>query len=445
MKARSLAYTLLVALLAGCSDAPKGPSGGSVADKGLSLKDNQPKPDESAAENGGGETTANDWPNWLGPNADGISRETDWTAKWPADGPTTLWKKKVGIGFSSMAVATGADGTARVYTMGHRDGKEFVWCLDAETGDEIWSHSYAGKLVKNLHEGGPCATPTVDGDRVYTVGREGQLYCLDAADGKPVWSMDLQEEFGAELPAWGFTCSPVISGDVLIIEAGRTAALNKTTGKVIWQTALYPPGYGSPSLFIADGELRVAVLNNFGPMIVRADNGKEIVKDRWETAYKTNSTTPIVADGKVFISTGYDKGCALFDMADDKLDVVYTNKKMRNHFNNCVLLDGHLYGVDGNSNQSRNCKVVCTEFATGKVKWEHRGLGCGSLLIADGKLIILSDDGKLVTAAATPDAFRQIGSAQVLTGKCWTVPVLSHGRIYCRNTPGDLVCVDVRE
>ena len=426
MRACLLACTLLAVLAAGCSDASKGPSGGSVADESLSLDAGQSMP--------------GDWPNWRGPSADGISRETGWTAKWSGDGPPTLWKKSVGIGFSSMAVAAG-----RVYTMGHRDGKEFVWCLDAETGEKVWTHSYPGELVKNLHEGGPCATPTVDGERVYTVGREGQLYCLNAADGKPVWSMALQDEFGVELPAWGFTCSPVISGDVLIIEAGRTAALNKATGKVIWQTALYPPGYGSPSVFFAGDELRIAVLNNYGPMIVRADDGQEIAKEPWDTAYKTNAATPIVAGGKVFISTGYNKGCALFDLADDKLELVYANKKMRNHFNNCVLLDGYLYGIDGNSDQGRNCKVVCIDFATGDVKWEHRGLGCGSLVIADGKLIILSDDGRLVTAEATPEAFRQIDSARVLTGRCWTAPVLSHGRIYCRNAPGDLVCVDVRE
>ncbi len=447
MKIRFLACTLLVALLAGCSDAAKGPSGGSVADEGLSLGGAESTPDDSGfipALVDAAAARGDDWPNWRGPNADGISRETGWSAKWPADGPRTLWKNNVGIGFSSMAVTTGAVAAGRVYTMGHRDGQEFVWCLDAETGDEIWTHSYPGDLVKNLHEGGPCATPTVDGDRVYTVGREGQFYCLNAADGKPVWSMALQEKFGMDLPAWGFTCSPVISGDVLFIEAGRTAALNKKTGEVIWQTALYPAGYGSPCLFTAGDELRVAVLNNFGPMIVRADNGQEIARQPWDTQYKTNAATPVVADGKVFISSGYNKGCALFDMAGDKLELVYANKHMRNHFNNCVLLRGHLYGIDGNSDRSRNCKVVCMEFATGKVKWEHRGLGCGSLLIADGKLIILSDDGQLVTAEATPEAFRQIDSAQVLTGKCWTVPVLSHGRIYCRNTPGDLVCVDVR-
>ena len=380
------------------------------------------------------------WPNWRGPAVDGISRGTNWTSKWPSDGPKTLWRKSIGIGFSSMSVANG-----RLYAMGHQQGQEYVYCLDAETGEQLWEHSYEGKLVKNLHEGGPCATPTVDDELVYTCGREGQLYCLSAKTGEPVWSKALQIELGVKLPAWGFTCSPVVLGGWLIVEAGRTVAFDKRTGELIWQTAKYRPGYGSPCIFDFDGDTLIAVLNNDYLMIVRAEDGTEIAKEAWETSYATNSTTPIVADGHVFISTGYNKGCAMFRFDGKQLELAYANKSMRNHFNNCVLYEGDLYGIDGNSNSGRNCKLVCMNWKTGDVKWEHRGLGCGSLLIADGKLIVLGDQGKLVVAEATDKQFNELSVSEVLQGRCWTVPVLAGGRIYCRNTPGVLVCLDVRE
>jgi len=394
---------------------------------------------ETAAEPGPLEISTA-WPNWRGPNHDGISRETDWTAAWPDAGPKTVWTKQIGIGFSSMAVVN-----HRVYAMGHTSGQETVWCLNAETGEEIWKHSYKGKLVNNLHEGGPCATPTVDGELVYTVGREGQLFCLKANTGKPVWAKSLPSELGVKLPAWGFSCSPLVLGEKLIVEAGRTVAFNKTTGGILWKTEKYKLGYGSPYAFKLDQQLLLAVLNNDCLMVVRADNGKVLARQRWTTKYATSAATPIVVDGQIFISTGYNQGCALFAFDGEKLKPVYDNRDMRNHFNNCVLWKGNLYGVDGQSNSGRLCKIVCMDFKTGNVKWAERAYGCGSLLIADGKLIILSDKGELVTAEATDAGFKKISSARVLEGKCWTVPVLSNGLIYCRNAAGKLVCVHVRK
>jgi len=389
------------------------------------------------------EVTPGDWPNWRGPLGDGISRETSWAAEWPEGGPKTVWRKNVGIGFSSVSVADG-----RLCTMGHNGeddkGSETVYCFDAATGEPLWKHTYEGILVDNLHEGGPGATPTFDGDYVYTLGREGQLYCLAVADGKPLWSKMLQDELEVKLPEWGFTCSPLVLGDMLVVDAGRTVALNKQTGKWIWRTEKSRSGYGSPCAFPSDQGLLVAVLNNDCLLVVRAIDGTGVAQEKWETKYATNSTTPIVVGEQIFISTGYNKGCALLQLDGNGLEYVYDNRKMRNHFNNSVLWEGHLYGIDGNSSSSRTCKLVCMSWETGQVRWEQRGFGCGSLLVADGKLIVLSDDGRLVTAEATPEQFRQIDSAQVLHGKCWTVPVLSHGRIYCRNAVGDLVCLDVR-
>ena len=190
----------------------------------------------------------------------------------------------------------------------------------------------------------------------------------------------------------------------------------------------------------------LALLNNDYLLVVRADNGSEVARTKWETRFATNGTTPIVSKSDIFVSTGYDKGCALFrlDAAAGELTSTYQNRDMRNHFNNSILWKGHLYGIDGNSHHARSCRLVCMEFASGEVRWSQRGFGCGSVLIADETLIILSDDGRLVTAEATPQAYREISSAQVLSGRCWTVPTLANNRFYCRNAAGDLVALEAK-
>lgn len=162
------------------------------------------------------------WPHWLGPKYDGIAHESGWSSEWPESGLDEVWRKQVGIGFSSMAIADG-----RLYTMGWADDKETVFCLKPDTGEEIWKHIYPGAKIDNLHDGGPCATPTIDGEFVYTLGREGQLYCLKAASGEVVWEKKLPEETGVEVPEWGFTSSPLIEKDLVIVDGGRVVAFDK--------------------------------------------------------------------------------------------------------------------------------------------------------------------------------------------------------------------------
>ena len=159
------------------------------------------------------------WPNWMGPNFDGISHETGWSSTWPANGLHVVWSRQIGVGFSSISIADG-----RLFTMGHVNGKEIVWCLNANTGEEIWNHQYPCRLNDNLHEGGPGATPTVDGEHVYTLGKEGQLYCLDIATGKVIWEVMLQKDLEVGNPDWGFSSSAVISGNQQILEGGRVGA-----------------------------------------------------------------------------------------------------------------------------------------------------------------------------------------------------------------------------
>ena len=376
------------------------------------------------------------WLNWMGDNHDGVSYESGWSTNWPESGLTPQWERNVGIGFSSVSIADG-----RLFTMGHSAGKEFVYCLDAQSGEIIWTHSYPSKLVANLYEGGPGSTPTIDDERVVTLGKEGQLFCLRATDGDVLWNRDLQKDFDVGLPEWGFNSSAFVLNDQLIIQGGRVAAYEKTTGNLNWKTSRHTAGYGSAALFSYKDQTLVITLDSDAVRVVNSKDGAELDAFPWKSPFRTNSTTPIVNKDTIFVSTAYNVGCGLFKFNGEQLELTYDNRDMRNHFNNSILHDGYLYGVDGNSNFGRVIHLVCMNHTTGKVAWKHKGLGCGSLMIADGKLVILSEDGRLVIAKATPDEYVELAAAQILDGRCWTVPVLLNGCVYARNAKGNLVCV----
>lgn len=376
---------------------------------------------------------SSDWPNWRGPTYNGQSKETDWQANWPEAGPKRLWRQAVGTGFSSIAVAGG-----RAYTMGNDKDIDTVWCFDAATGEEIWKHSYPCPKDANLYEGGPGATPTVDGKRVYTFSKKGHLFCLNAATGEVIWKRNIDQQFKAKLPKWGFAGSPLVQGDKLFLNAGSAGiALDKATGETVWQSGKGPAGYATPVPFEQKGLKCLAIFGQNSLIAVNAADGKQLWQTPWQTSYDINAADPIISDGKVFISSGYNKGCALFEIADPPKEL-WKNRTMRNQFSSCVLVDGYLYGFDMSV-------LKCVDFKTGQEKWSQKGLGKGSLMAADGKLIILGDSGELVTAEPSPEAFKPISRAKVLAGRCWTVPVLAGGRIYCRNAAGDLVCLDVRK
>ena len=382
-----------------------------------------------------------DWPCWRGPDHDGISKESGWATTWPAEGPKQLWKVGVGIGFSSCSVVGN-----RVYTMGHRDGSDHVRCLDALTGKEIWKWSYPAQLDARLYEGGPNSTPAVADGLVFTLGRYGEAHCLGAADGKLVWQQNLMKEFTLKEPGqdwWGFTGSPLVEGDLVILAAGTHGlALDKKTGRRVWFTGTGANGYASPVPVLHQGQRAIAVFGARSLGVVDAKNGRLLRELPWKTAYDVNAADPIFADGHVFLSSGYRTGGGLFKLGDGRPTEVWKSAEMHNQMNPSVLLGGHLFGVSGQN--GRGGDLRCVEFMTGAVQWKEPTFGMGSVMAADGKLIALSEKGELIIAEAKPDAFKALARAQVLGGRCWTVPVLSHGLIYCRNARGDLVCLDVR-
>jgi len=376
-----------------------------------------------------------DWPQWRGPNLDGVSTESSWASTWPQEGPKILWRAEVGVGFSSCSVADG-----RVYTMGNRDDTDTVWCFDAATGKVLWTHKYASP--KGSYPG-PRMTPTVDGDSVYTLGRWGDLYCLGAKDGKVRWYKNVAKEYGARQTKykWGFACSPLVLGKLLILDLGKVLALEKESGKLVWSSGDDYAGYSSPAVMTFGGKKYVTSFNAYGFVLVDAAGGKELARYKWKTEWLVNAATPIPVGDKIFISSGYNHGCALLQVKGKELVPLYENKNMRNHCNSSVLYKGYLYGFDGQ--QGSRGRLVCLDFETGTVGWEKSGLRVGALMIAGGKIVAMLDKGDLLTAEASPDGYRELARAKVLKGKCWTYPVLSGGRIYCRsNVDGVLVCVD---
>jgi outer membrane protein assembly factor BamB len=374
--------------------------------------------------------SADTWPQYRGANRDGISTEK---LVFSANPPEQVWKASLGFGFTSIAVSGGL-----VYAGGHKDGQDTLYCFDAKTGKSAWTFSYAAELTPNMYEGGPNATPTISGKNVYLLAKDGFTACLDARTGKAVWQKNVAQEVGAAKPDWGFSGSPTVVGRALFLNVGsHGTAVEAATGKLVWKSGGEKAGYASviPLPGAKTPTLLVATTNALAG--VDAASGKKLWSHPWTTNYGVNAADPIVQGNQVFISGGYNYGGNLVDISGQPRDV-WKNTAMRNHFNACVLIDGHLYGMDDDKG------LKCLDWKTGATKWHKEGLGKGSLAAVNGRLVILSERGELVIAEATPSAFTEINRSQVLSGRCWTSPAIADGHIYVRNAKGDLVCLAVK-
>ena len=377
--------------------------------------------------------SAADWPVWRGPDQNGISSE-----KLAGTEVKPLWKAQIGIGFASFTVADG-----RIFTSGHADGQDTVFCFDAATGKDVWKHSYKAELGDKYYEGGTSACPVIEGNKAWHVSRWGDLMCFEAATGKVLWQKNFLEETGAEVPEWGFSGSVLIHGANLILNIGQNgAAFEKATGKLVWKSEADTAGYSTPHMIKVNGKQQVVLSTRRAYKGVDPSNGSVLWEHTWNTSYGVNAADPILSGTKLFISSGYNKGCAVLDLASAEPSEVWRSRVMKNQFNSCVLIDGHLYGSDGDYDKPNTFK--CIDFATGTEKWSAADVGFCSLMAADGKLIVLSAKGELIIAKADPAKFEPISRTSILTGRCWAVPVLANGRIYARNAAGDMVCVGVK-
>ena len=377
-----------------------------------------------------------DWPQWRGPDGDGISRESGWRIEGR---PRDLWTRNVGIGYSSFAIQDG-----RLFTMGHdfEQKLDTVFCLDAATGETIWRFTYPTDFSPRLqdHPGGSLTTPAVSRGRVYTSNREGQLFCFDSDDGEVLFSKDLAEEYGPVVMAHGYSGSPLVIEDHLILSmGGKTIAVDRESGETLWQTRNFGEGsYATPVEFDLRGRSRLAVFTGAGLVVLDRATGDVVNFHEWRSSQgNVNAATPVVTDTRVFISSAYTMGCAMLDLAGKDPSVLWKSQVMRTKMTACVLWDGHLYGFSDSI-------LKCIDL-DGNTRWRTRGLGMGSLIASDDKLIAMSSSGELVVIAATPDEYRELSRRKVLDGgSCYTAPVLCGGRIYCRNSLGDIVCRDHR-
>ncbi len=398
---------------------------------------------------------ATDWPQWRGPNRDGISEEMGFLKEWPDSGPQVLWRVSLGEGFSGISAVGG-----HVYTMFSEGDDEFVVCLNAANGEEIWRFRSDINYIESMGGNGPRATPMIDGELLFTVTAQGKLYALNTENGEKVWSHDLQGEFGSKIPRWGTCTSPLVEGKMLLVEVGGSdgksiVAFDKKNGDIIWNSHTDILGYSSPIAATISGIRQFIVFTGTQLVSVSPENGQLYWKYPWQTQYDVNAATPVfIPPDKIFISSGYGKGAAVVQVrvavspkssaqenegettrVEIEVEEIWKNEDMKNHFATSVLHGDYLYGFD-------NAILKCIDANTGREKWKTRGYGKGTLMLADDHLIILSDRGKLGLAEATPSAYNEVASAEILSGLCWTVPTLANGKLYARNEK-EMVCLDM--
>jgi len=372
---------------------------------------------------------AADWPHWRGPDYNGISKETALDPAVLKDGIEPVWEAEIGVGFSSVSISGG-----NAYAMGNVDKiTDVVFCFDADTGKEIWTHTYPEPLNPKYYDGGSSATPTVAGGRVYTISKSGKIFCLNAATGDVVW----QKQAKPKPPTWGFAGSAVIQDDVVIFNVGTAGlGLNKANGSVVWDNGDGLSGYSSAVPYTRDGRKCIAMFGQKHVFGLDPATGKQLWKCEWVTKHDVNASDPIIHGDYVFVASGYNRGCGLIKLDGSTTTKLYDTKAMRSQLSGPVLINGYLYGIDEN-------QLVCVDLMTGDVKWQERKVGKGSIMAANGKLIVLSDKGILTMADASPKAFEPISSAKILSGKCWVMPVLANGKIYTKNAKGHMVCIDI--
>ncbi|MCC6417236.1 MAG: PQQ-like beta-propeller repeat protein [Gemmataceae bacterium] len=387
--------------------------------------------------------SAADWPNWLGPNHNGSSPEKGLLVQWPAKGPKILWKVPGGEGYSSVVVAGG-----RAVTLVQRGTEELVLTLDAATGKELWQTKIAPNF-KNAYGNGPRSTPTLDGAHVYAQSVSGPVVCLEAASGKEVWRRDLLKEFGAKNITWGLSASPLVDGDLVLVIPGAkgagVAALDKRSGKTVWQTGDDKAAYASPVATTVGGQRQIIFFTAPGLLAVEAKTGKELWRIPWETEYDVNICTPLIIGDLMFVASGERVGSALFRLkAQGKPEVVWASKgkggKLTTYWANAVHLDGHLYGLSGEFD--KQIDLNCVDLETGALRWSQKKFGKAAITLAQGHLWIVTKTGDLVLVHANPKGYLEVARVRNLLGDNRTVPTPANRRLYLRDLR-NIYCLDI--
>ena len=379
-------------------------------------------------------TAEQNWSRWMGPNQNFLNK-----AELPALSELSVdWKGALGFGYSGVVIQD-----EKVISLGH-DGKnsESVRCLN-QTGKELWKYSYKAELMDKMHVGGPNSTPLIADERVYSISKDGQVFCFELETGKMIWKVFLPSILKTEAPIFGYASSPILHKGQLIISAGEAIALNASTGQVNWVTnTADKASYASPLCFESKGQDYALIMTGIGVRVISLKQGKLISEFKMKTI-KSSCVSPIKVPGKdneFFVATNVTSSVVRFE--NGKLTPLWSTSELRNKLTNSLLIDDHIYGIDG-SPSSRRCKLVCLEMNSGKVKWtqpyEH-----GTLLGFKNTICYLSDEGELVQFEINPLKYIEKGRKQVLTETCWTVPSYANGKMFLRNDLGELLCLKVQ-
>jgi outer membrane protein assembly factor BamB len=397
---------------------------------------------------------ANDWPQWRGPERNGISQETGLLKEWPKDGPKLLWKAgEIGRGYSTPSVMT-----ERLYLLGN-DGleNEFVQALEVKDGHRVWS-CHLGKVgnpKQNPNFPAARSTPTIDGEVLYALGSDGDLACVELATGKVRWQKNLRTDFGGKPGEWAYAESPLLDGDTLVCTPGgeeaTLVALKKQTGETLWKCAVPggdPAAYASVVIAQAGGVKQYVQLLQKGLVGVEAGTGKFLWRYAKPTSrYGANIPTPLVSGDSIYVgSAGTGGGLVRLETRSGSVEPmqVYFEPKLPTAIGGVVKIGDALYGTTGGA-------LLCIQFATGQVKWDNPALGAASICYADGRLYLHGENGQVALVETNPEVYHELGRftppdqpthSQAME-KAWAYPVVANGRLYIRDH-NSLWCYDVK-
>lgn len=397
----------------------------------------------------GSAAAANDWPQILGPNRDGVAAGEKLVDTWPKSGPKVVWSKECGQGYAGVAVK--GDSVILFHRVGTND---VVECLNASSGEEIWKVEtksvYRGGFSSDL---GPRCVPTIAGESILVFGAAGTLRCLKLSDGKQVWKRNLFEDYKANEGYFGAGSAPLVVGDqVIVIVGGRNGgvvALKIENGETNWKTESMTASYSAPIQITYKGKEAVAALNKMTFQLVDPQAGKMLYETEFGKRGPTvNAALPIVFDDKLFLSSSYNVGAKLIDLANGNKTVWENDSAMSSQYTTCVFHKGFLYGTNGRED-FRDGSLRCVNALTGKIAWEEKGFGLAHLIKVNGQMLIWNIDGKLSLADFDSKAFREKASAKVFSGNSKSLPALSNGRLFVKSNaelgPGKLTCLQVGE
>jgi len=388
---------------------------------------------------------AADWPQYTGPRRDSTSAETGIARGWPKNGPALVWQKPAGTGWSGPVVSGG-----KVILFHRLDNQELVECVDAKTGKEIWKQAYKTRYVDDFNfDDGPRATPLIADERIFTLGADGELSAFDLSSGKVIWQKNLLKEYQPPKSFFGVATSPMIAGGRLLINVGAkgagVVAFDPATGKEIWKASDHGVSYSSPILAKIDGADLAIFFTRQGLLALKPEKGEVKYEFPWRPRLNAsvNAASPSVSGNQIFLSTSYGTGAVLLEANKGELKEIWKNDdSLSCHFNTPVLVDGHLYGIDGRAEAGG--KLRCVEWKTGKVLWSQEKFGCASLIAVDGMLLALAESGDLVLFEQSTKAYKELARARVLGNKVRAALALSEGRAYARDGE-KWICVDVKK